>query len=365
LSGEKVRISPNQITVIIITLIISTVDIFLPNFVAREAKKDSWLSVIIAVAAVLPVVLIHLMLYRKYRESTLIEICKKTGGKVFGIFFGLSYVLYFLLISWTVTGEMSIVMNSAFLPLTPSWFFLTVSVLVSAYAVSRGIEAIARLSEILLPVGIFAFLFLFAENVKNVDFKNFLPVLSEGITPPVRGGLIIAGVLFEIIVIMQILPFASDQKRVGRPVYIGLLISGACIFAGTIIYGFFGQLTEAFLLPALEFARYAPIDSNIQSLDIFIIAIWITGIYIKIMVFYYTAVFSLAQLFSIEDYKRLVIPVGLFIYSMCTVSCEKVTAGMNFIHYIFPVYSMTMGFLIPGLMLIISYFSKKSAKAAA
>ena len=82
MSGEKVRISPNQITVIIITLIISTVDIFLPNFVAREAKKDSWLSVIIAVAAVLPVVLIHLMLYRKYRESTLIEICKKTGGKV-------------------------------------------------------------------------------------------------------------------------------------------------------------------------------------------------------------------------------------------------------------------------------------------
>ena len=254
-------------------------------------------------------------------------------------------------------------MNSAFLPLTPSWF-LTVSVLVSAYAVSRGIEAIARLSEILLPVGIFAFLFLFAENVKNVDFKNFLPVLSEGITPPVRGGLIIAGVLFEIIVIMQILPFASDQKRVGRPVYIGLLISGACIFAGTIIYGFFGQLTEAFLLPALEFARYAPIDSNIQSLDIFIIAIWITGIYIKIMVFIIRRYFLLRS-FSIEDYKRLVIPVGLFIYSMCTVSCRKVTAGMNFIHYIFPVYSMTMGFLIPGLMLIISYFSKKSAKAAA
>lgn len=39
MSGEKVRISPNQITVIIITLIISTVDIFLPNFVAREAAS--------------------------------------------------------------------------------------------------------------------------------------------------------------------------------------------------------------------------------------------------------------------------------------------------------------------------------------
>ncbi len=359
LPKEKTQISPMQLTFLIITLLISTADIFLPSFVAGEAEQDSWLSPILSTAITLPIVWMHLNIYRRFQEMTLIEICKKAAGKIFGVVFGLSFVFYFMLIVWSVTTEVALVMNTAFMPLTPPWMFIAPAILISAYAVGKDIEDIARLNEILLPVGIGLIVVLTLTNIGEIDLNFFRPVLKDGMVPPLLGGLVIMGWMGEIIVILQIIPSVNKPLKINRAVYSGVLVTGMGILVGSFIYALFGPLTAAFQMPALEFARFASVGRYVRNLDLFVMAIWITGIYVKIMVFYYASTFALAQLFRVKDYKTLILPVGLFLGIMSGATQGRAIENAQFLHYIFPLYSLTMSLVVPGIIMLLSLVKKE------
>lgn len=359
MSKEKVQISPVQLTFLVITLVISTADIFLPVFVAKEAKNDSWLSPIFATIAMAPIVWIQLKLYRLNEGKTLIEICRGTTGKVIGTVIGILYVFYFFLIAFAVINEMNQVLNTAFLPLTPPVVFVVISMCISAYAVGRDIEVISRVNEILLPIGIGALGFLMLVNIKEMDLSFFRPVLNNGFVPPLLGSLVIVGWLSQIVVFLQFAHFVSVPDKLGRAVYAGLLFNGAGILVGSLIYALFGPLTEILMIPALEFARFASIGKYLKGLDIIVMSIWVTGIYVKIMVFYYAGTYALGQLINSDSYKPLIIPAGIMISCMAVASGERIVESMYFLHYIYPLYSLIMSLVIPGVLLAVSLLTKK------
>ncbi|NLY19050.1 MAG: GerAB/ArcD/ProY family transporter [Clostridiaceae bacterium] len=118
MSGKKVQIGRRQFSFLITTMAISTVDIFVPAFIAQEAKNDSWIAAVIAGVAIFPVSFIMLKLYRRYEGLTLIEICRKAAGRFFGTIFGLLYLLYFIVIAFSVSAEMGHVIKIALLNLS-------------------------------------------------------------------------------------------------------------------------------------------------------------------------------------------------------------------------------------------------------
>mgnify|MGYP000855194560 FL=1 len=359
MSEKKVQISPIQLFFLIATTVLTTVDIFVPAFVAQEAKNDSWISALLSGAVSFLFVWVQLKLYSRYKGSTLIEICKKAAGKLFGTIIGLLYTVYFVLISVYVSAEMGQSLKTAFMPLTPTWVFVVVPILISAYAVGRDIEVIARINEIIFPFGIAALLLLYLTNMGELDLKFFLPVLKDGFIPPLRSGLVILGWAGEVIVIMQLLPHINKQEKINKFVFYGNLVVALGIFSGTMVYALFGPLTEMFLIPSLEFARFASLGKYFCNFDLIIMAIWVTGIYIKLITFYFVASFSLAQLCNVNNYKTLVLPVGLLIGSLAISSEVKIVEVFHFLHYIFPLYSITMTFVIPLILLVLSFFRKK------
>ena len=68
---EADKISPYQLLLLLITMIISTADIFLPKFVAEEAMRDSWLSVIIGTIFSIIVANIFISLGKRFPNKTL------------------------------------------------------------------------------------------------------------------------------------------------------------------------------------------------------------------------------------------------------------------------------------------------------
>ena len=359
MSEKKVQISPGQLIILIATTVLTTVDIFVPAFVAQEAKNDSWISTVLSGIVSFLFVWVQLKLYSRYKGSTLIEICRKAAGKLFGTIIGLLYTLYFVLISVYVSAEMGQSLKTAFMPLTPTWVFVVVPILISAYAVGRDIEVIARINEIIFPFGIAALLLLYLTNMGELDLKFFLPVLKDGFIPPLRGGLVILGWMGEIVLVLQLLPYISKQEKINKSVLLGNLVVAVGILLGTMVYALFGPLTELFLIPSLEFARFASLGKYIQNFDLIVMAIWATGIYIKLMIFYFVATFSLAQLCNVNNYKTLVLPAGLLIGSLVISSEVKIVEVLHFLHYIFPLYSVTMTFVIPLILLVLSFLNKK------
>lgn len=359
---KKVQIGIRQFSFLIITMVMSTIGIFVPAFIAEDAKKDSWLSAIIAGVVIFPVTFIILKLYQRYEGFTLIEICEKAAGKIFGTVIGLLYILYFMIIAFSVSAEMGQVLKTAFMPLTPNWVFIITSILVSAYAVGRDIEVIARVNEILFPLGVGALEFLLIVNIKDLNFSYFLPVFENGIVPVLRGALVILGWMGEVVTMLQILPFVNKPDKVKKAANISTLIITLGILSGTLVYALFGPLTEMLLIPSLEFARFASLGKYLYNFDLLVMAIWTTGIFVKIMVFYYVSVFSLAQLCKVKNYKNLVLPVGLLLGSIVISSEKELVVSLHFLHYIFPLFSITMALILPSVLLALSYLGKKRGR---
>ncbi|MGE5629497.1 MAG: GerAB/ArcD/ProY family transporter, partial [Caulobacteraceae bacterium] len=86
---EKGRISALQFALLNTTLIIATADVFLPAFVAQEAKQDSWIAVIIGTVTAGVIINILITLGLKYPDKTLTEYSCDILGKPLGRVIGM------------------------------------------------------------------------------------------------------------------------------------------------------------------------------------------------------------------------------------------------------------------------------------
>ena len=351
---DKGRISIIQFVFLAVTLVIATADVFLPAFVAQEAKQDSWISVILGTITSLVFVNMFITLGLKYPEKTLIQYSCDILGKPLGKLVGLLYIYYFLFIAWMVSRELGEIFVTAFNPSAPVLVFSITVIIVAAYAILSGLEVIARVNEILIPSGIGVLMFIALINVPNMDFKNFLPIMYNGFYPAVKGAILIQAWQLETVILLQFVPFIKDKDKIRKGVSASIIILGLSLGVGVLTIATFGSLTGKLLFPALEYVRIASLGTYIQNLDISIMIVWIAGIFIKIAISYYAAVLSISQYLGLKSYKQVIIPVGVLIICFSMATTKMLVDFIHSLHYIFPFLSFTMGAVIPGILLLVS-----------
>ncbi len=355
---EKGKISVLQLMFLNITQVLSTADVFLPAFVAKEAQQDSWLSVIIAAAAAIILLNITHFLGAKYPDKTFIQYTVDILGKPIGIAIALLYIYYFIFYAAAITKELEELFVISFNPQSPLIIYGITVVLVVAYAVSKGIEPIARVNEIMLPIGMFVLFFITIINIPNIDLKYFRPTLYNGIYPPLKGAFQALTWFLKTFVLLQFLPFVKNKERnkLRKSLTLSLLILCISLETGVLTIAVFGPITENLLFPALQYVRLASLGTYIENLEISIMLVWVGGIFVNIAIYYYAAVLGLAQLFNFESYKPLIIPIGILIIVLSITGSDTLLTFVLFLQYTLPFYTLVMGFLIPLLLLIISLF---------
>lgn len=359
---ERGMISPFQLSLLVITSQIATSDIFLPAFIAQEAGRDSWISVLIGGLFSLIIVNIFLTLGLRHPDRTLIQYSCDLLGKPTGKIVGLLFILFFLSISWMTTRKLGEIYVTSFNQFVPIVVIFIITIAVSAFAVLNGIESIARVNEVLLPIGISVLILIAILNIQNMDMGKFLPVLYNGIVPPLKGSLLILAWVVRTILVLQLIPFTKRKEKIRTSVNfaIGLLILS--LLLGTLITSVFGEYTKKLIIPALEYVRYAKLDPFIQNFDITIIVVWISGIFIEISLTFYVSVHCIAQLFSLKSYKNLIVPTGILIITFATISPKSLIELLNFLHYIFPFYVIAMALVLPLILLFASLIKGSTTK---
>ncbi len=356
---EKGRISALQLALLNVTFIIATADVFLPAFVAEEAQQDSWLAVIVGTATSLAIIAVFLSLGLRYPEKTIIQYACDILGKPLGKLVGFLYTFFFLFLSYAVTGELGEIFTISFNPAAPVSLYSIAIITVAAYAVKKGLEVITRINEVLLPVGMLVLFFIATVNLPHMDLKYFRPFLYNGIPPVLRGGILIQSWLIESVFVLQLIPFVKEREKIRKHVVLSIVFLSLGLQTGVMTIAVLGPLTGKMLFPALEYVRYASIGVYINNLDISIMVVWISGIFVKIALAYYLAVLALAQLFGFPSYKELVVPVGLLIISLSIVASQSIVKFVHELHYIFPFYSFSMAFILPAILLLVSVIKDK------
>jgi len=244
-ANEKITMRQLQILIILSTM--GTGVIILPRRVAEIAGQDGWVVVIGLVFAA--------MFFGFLISAALAAVAKiKPGGGFFEVT-GLlltkpaAYVCCILLwIKLVLSAGLELkaflgITTEILLPTTPMPIISGVMIAVCAYAAAKGIEARARVGEVLLGLMILPFLFLFILAVLEVDFSNLQPVM---VTSPaeIGHGVFRLGFIFTgLETLLLVAPFLyCEKKNLIRPVVTALGFAGFIVLCITILtIAMFGQ----------------------------------------------------------------------------------------------------------------------------
>ncbi|MFZ5644242.1 MAG: GerAB/ArcD/ProY family transporter [Bacillota bacterium] len=358
---ESARVSLFMGGILYYTFIISTVDIFVPYHIVRQAGRDGWISVLITMAEMLPGAAVAIALTLRFPRQTIIEYLQLILGLWPGRLLGLAYIFFLLVLGSTTLREFEEIMTIAFLQLTPKIVFGAVALVLSSYVVFSGIEAIYRVNGAVIPIGVLFLFFVGLSTLPRADFTNYLPVLEQGIGPPIHGSFLLFANLMEGFIILSLLPFVNNPRGVVKAALISIPALGISLLLGTIAIAVFGaELSKKILMPALEMSRLIEIP-GIPRLDMLIMLGWFAGIFIKISVIHYLLVLLSAQLAGLGTYKPLIIPFGILLISLSIYMFPNVIELVDFIGSSYTYFLVAFEFAIPLILLFIAWSRRLKA----
>lgn len=332
-----------------------------------NAKQDAWIVILFALLIGLGFAWVYTELYNAFPDKNYAEMIITILGKKLGIILALLYVLDCL---WGAArnarefGEL-ILMNA--LPQTPLWVIIFIFISVSVYTLFKGIEVLARASEVIMPI-LFAFivgLYILVFISGIVNFNNLQPVLGSGFKPLLKT--LPSVVMFpygEIFVFLMYWKYANKKNTVRTAAMEAILLSGIMLCLTSIMnISVLGvKYTSIATVPLLETIRLINIGTIISNLDAIGIVIIFLGGFFKMTIYLNAIVQILTTVFKIKNYKLTLILFSIFLLWF-SIAFEPSYAYHRWmypfdIHYFTIIYSN----VFPLLLLMIFWIKKKRAE---
>jgi spore germination protein len=182
------RITTPQAAVILANILLGVGILTLPRFLADAMKTpDGWITVIVGGILAFGLGLIMVKLSQRFPGKTFFEYSQIITGKWMGKALNLVLIVYFALFAGFEIRDMSEIINYLFLEKTPKEFIIFVFMCVAVYLTAGGINAIARLFELILPVSIVIIIASYLLSLKLFELENLRPVLGLGMGPIFKG----------------------------------------------------------------------------------------------------------------------------------------------------------------------------------
>lgn len=321
---QQPKISPKQAVFLIITMILATVDVFLPSELAQIAGRDAWMSALGAALIGYFIYRIILALGLLFPESNQAEYTRIILGKYLGGLLVLAYTVGALVVSAAVVVQFSVIMGTAFKPESPPFIWHLTLLIPAVYVVSRGIEVPARMNEVLMPLGLALLLFVISLNFREMELGQFLPMLYEGVLPPIKGAIYLGGYMSYSLIIMVLVPLVEKKEKLASLGGVTFILTAVALLGGTAAIPIFGpELTAMTLLPALAMIRNIDIGF-VTRLDAFMIAIWYTGLFIFLCLSTYIPAINIQTLFGFRSHRWLLLVNALIILILANIAIVSV-----------------------------------------
>lgn len=329
--------------------------------ITSMAKQDAWLSTILTALYGMAVILLYYFLGSRHPGMTLIGINRAILGKWAGTAVSALFVLFFIVVSydlpWYMIDFMSHIMHE-----TPSYIISALYVIAFAIAALYGIEAIARASEIFIKfVTVFFFISMFMV-LPNAKLNNILPVFENGLTPIFKGSVpLTVYVTFPTITMLMVYPVNFDSIKGTKGALLkGILWSSLICFTAIIIsilvLGV--VISTKAKYPVFVLLKEINVGNIFTRLEYFISVIWTITQFVVGAMFFYSSAAGISELFKLRSHRFIVLPLALIIFIMSGVAFTSDVANKEWSRNIFIPYSITMGLVIPLLLLLV-YFLKK------
>ncbi|WP_068785454.1 GerAB/ArcD/ProY family transporter [Paenibacillus phocaensis] len=358
------NITSNQIFTLYSLQIFTTVIAFYSGMLIGGSKYSA------PVAVLLGGLLGLLLVYPAYKvgSSRPDEFLVQYGSKLVGRPLHLLFMLYILLTHLFLAAldlrELTDFLLSEYLNGTPGWAVVAIFGVCVAYAVRCGISTIFRTAEGFFLVFAVAFFFIPFIGFQEMETDMFSALYTHLSLNDMWIGIYETTAVFgEMAFLFLLFPYLKSPKKVYRTLIwsTGISLLFILLHLIPVLLTFGPNLGANLTYPDMELVRFIRVGSFIETMDPFLIILWLTSIFVKIAFIVFTAVLCLAQLTRVKDHKPFTMPVILFV---SVLSLVIVRTPPELYHFMSKDYAPLMyigEFLIPTIYWLMSAIRTKSA----
>ncbi|WP_165452290.1 GerAB/ArcD/ProY family transporter [Paenibacillus thalictri] len=359
---DKGKISAFQMGIMMYPTVVVTGILLLPSLLAQAVGRDFWLSPVWGAAGGYFIVWICCWLYKRYPNQSIVQYSERIIGKIPGKLAGLLIIWFYLQLNGYVVREYGELLVGAFFPRTPILLVMGSLLLVSACAVRGGVEVLGRSAQLFVPVVCLLFVLVVLLLIKELDLRNIIPIMEDGMMPSLLGSLVPFGGWYgEFLIISFLLPSLTDSNKGMKWAMVSnSLIMFTMVVTNLVVLTLFGNAAPRTIYPMLEAARYIEYGDFLEHVEAVVMAIWILGVFVKISMFYYVVVIGASQWLKLADFRMLIFPVGLLVLILTVWGAASLQELAHTIGTAGPFYYATIQYLLPVILAATAWVRKQA-----
>lgn len=320
-----------------------------------EAGRSAWISIGLGIIATVPLVLIYSRILSLFPGQDLFQILELNFGKLIGKFISLFFIWFAFHLGALVLINFGEFIITVALPETPRIVPMIIFALLCIWGAKAGIEVIAKCSEYFI-IFVMALIILFSFLVMpNMDTDNLLPILGEGFGKILPG--ILSAITFpfaETVVFMMVFSALQHKKSSYKAYIPALLLSGAVVlFISLRNIMVIGPATiKAVYFPSYSAISRVNIGNFLQRMEIAVTIVFLLSGFIKISVCMMAASKGLSRILGFDDYRILVMPVGLLMVNLSHNLYGSIMEMFEWAFKVWPYYALPFQVFLPILIWI-------------
>jgi spore germination protein KB len=307
------RVSQSQLIMLYALIIYGGCVGFVLTGMTQAAGYVGWLTFILGWAGSLLIVLMVLKIAALQPDNFI----TRFGGQLIGRWphlFIMAFNLYHILhLAATIMRELCDFIIQTYLQVTPAWAISSLFGLCTILAVRSGIETIFRCAEGFFFIVIGTVLVTPFLLTANYNWAIAGAFLHHWELSSIRTGTITAISLFaDSMLVLYFYPHLQNKEKTFRSLALGSGIALVLIVMTLVIciLNFGVHLTAHMSYPTLEMMRMIRVGDFLDNMDPFLIAIWMSSLFLKISLYLHVLVAAAGQLMGLKHSKPLAFSIG-------------------------------------------------------
>ncbi|MFP4979258.1 GerAB/ArcD/ProY family transporter [Paenibacillus sp. CN-4] len=311
------KITASQAAVFLTNTILGAGVLTMPRSVTQAVKTpDSWLTILLGGGVIMLVVLLMVKLCQQFPGQTIFQFSGKIIGNIPGKLICLPLVLYFIVIAGFEIRSVAEVTLYFLLERTPVWAVVLPFIWAGAYLVWGGINSIARVFQIVLPISLLVLLVSFGVSLRLFNIDNLRPVLGQGLPPVLRGMKSSILVYSGCEVVLVTTAFLQHPQRAVKTMLGGIAIP-ITLYLMTVLFVVGGLSIDSVITstwPTIDLVRSFEITGFfVERLEFPLMVIWLMQMFCNFSSFFFQASLGLSQIFGFS-FQKAVLGLVPFIF---------------------------------------------------
>lgn len=354
------KVSVRQVEILLILQMFNTSILLLPRIAANHVGRNGYVLPLVALALGIAYLYAITSITNRFKGETLVEFMPKILSKIIAYcIVGLFSLKIIITVGLEIRmfGEM---VSQVMLPTTPLPVIILAMLLTAAYLVKSGIEATARMAEVLVYFIFIPLAIVLAVIFSKADYKQLMPFFETDLMSIGKGAFFISLSFMPIEFMLILAGLMKKQEKSRKAMFLALIVV-AIIEAIVIISTYIGlgvNEAERQMWPVLTLMQNVQFPGSwIENQEVFMMTSWVFSIYMYICSGLYFTTLMGSRSFKFKRENIFILPILPIIYFIAIFPQSLADAYKYYItfQYWFGIWFL---FPIPVILLLIAKVRK-------